>query len=114
MKLKNLLLSFGIIVLLASCGKDDEPKKSEGGAIAIDCQTFVTTDFQTLLDDLTEKSTAYSEDQSTENCKAYYASLNTYISSWKGYVNKCVPEYAAQFETYWATWEASFTGLTCE
>jgi hypothetical protein len=113
MKLKNILLGLVVVFALGACSEDEEPKKS-GGSIAIDCQTFITTDYLTILEDLQEKQTAYSEDQSVANCQAYYASLDTYIESWKAYVNKCVPQAAAQFESYWATWESSFSQLTCE
>ncbi|MEP0366061.1 MAG: hypothetical protein ABJN36_14895 [Cyclobacteriaceae bacterium] len=112
MKLKNLLLGLVIVVALGACSEDDEPKKS-GGAISIDCQTFVTTDYLVILEDLQDAQAAYLEDQSTENCQAYYSALDTYVESWKAYVNKCVPQASAQFETYWATWETYFDDLNC-
>ncbi|MEO9475560.1 MAG: hypothetical protein ABJG41_08495 [Cyclobacteriaceae bacterium] len=115
MKLKILLLGLVIVVALGACSEDDEPTKS-GGAVAVNCNTFFTEgEYEALLEDLEAKGDAYEQDQSVENCQAYYASINTYISTWQKYVDKCVPaEAAATFNTYWSIYESYFDDLNCE
>ena len=112
MKIKNLLLGLVVVFALGACSDDDDDKG--GGAVKIDCTTFVTEDYLVILEDLQAAQEAYTQDQSTENCEAYYDALDTYITSWKAYVDKCVPQASAQFNSYWATWETYFDDLDCE
>ena len=54
MKIKNLLLGLTVVFALGACGDDDDGGggNNGGGAIAIDCQTFVTTDYLVILEDV--------------------------------------------------------------
>ncbi len=109
MNLKNLLFGLVFAVALAACGDDEE--KDNGGSV--NCETFVTTDYIPLLEDLQETATAYSTDPSTENCQAYVASVNSYVDAWKGFVSKCYPQLEESYKTYWETWENSLANTTC-
>ncbi|MFY0600422.1 MAG: hypothetical protein JXR03_12185 [Cyclobacteriaceae bacterium] len=117
MKIKNLLLGLAVLFTLGavSCSEDDDDGGSTGGgAVAIDCATFATTDYLPLLEALTDAQEAYTEDQSKENCEAYHDALNTYIASWKAYIDKCVPQASAQFESFYAQFETSLAQLSCD
>lgn len=111
MKLKNLMLGLVLAVTLAACGDDEDDDK--GGSANINCQTFVTTDYLPLLEDLQETAAAYSADPSTANCQAYIASVEAYVEAWKGFVSKCYPDLEETYKTYWETWENSLANTSC-
>lgn len=114
MKIKNLLLGLSIVFALGACSEDEDAEPESGGAIGIDCTTFITEDYLAILEDLTDAQEVYVDNPTTENCQAYYAALNTYIKSWKAYIDECVPQASAQFESYWSTYETYLSDLNCE
>lgn len=113
--MKFKILALGLLVTFASfsCGGDDEEEKKNAGAIAINCETFFTTDYLPLLEDLQDAAEAYAEDQSVENCQTYYDATVVYIESWKEFVEKCYPDLLDTYESYWSTWEDYQDDLTC-
>ena len=82
MKLKNLILGLFVATLAFSCEEDGADKKE--ASTNINCETFVTTDYLTILQDLQDKAAAYTNDPTTENCQAYIASVSSYVDAWKG------------------------------